>query len=52
MVLGNGLGYDTSLNLYNSIWLIGPIIIILFISVRIVVDIVSEREEQENWKKK
>ena len=30
----------------------GLIIIILFISVRIVVDIVSEREEQENWKKK
>ena len=25
LVLGNGLGYDMSLNLYNSIWLIGPI---------------------------
>ena len=30
----------------------GLIIIILFISVRIVVDIVREREEKENWKKK
>ena len=30
LVLGNGLGYDMSLNLYNSIWLIGPIIIIIY----------------------